>query len=140
MGNDNLIAFRVKPEQLALFRRLADYLHQMGFIQEPTLSRMAHMCMIMIGKKYEKQEQENLARHIAKRLADARAKANPAFRNQPGPLYAQGQPQEPQPQQPQQPVRASVSSIPPGLRKPRVIPPINDDWLWQDSNQRDGVY
>jgi hypothetical protein len=135
MGNDNLIAFRVKPEQLAFFRRLADFLCQNGFIPEPSLNRMAHMCMQIIGQKYEKQEAQNLERYISKRLADARAKANPAFRNQPGSLYAQGQRQPAPPQ-----LRVlGVSNIPPELRKPRVIPPINDDWLWQDNNQQEGV-
>jgi hypothetical protein len=31
----------------------------------------------MISKKFEKQEQENLERYVNKRLADARAKADP---------------------------------------------------------------
>src|SRR5713101_6720557 len=36
-NNDNLVAFRIKPEQLSLFRRPADHLCQNGFIPEPTL-------------------------------------------------------------------------------------------------------
>jgi hypothetical protein len=141
---DNLVAFRIRPEQLAFFRRLADFLYQNGFIQEPTLSRMAYMCAVMIGKKFEKQEAANLERYVNKRLADARAEANPRFRDEQF-HYAQGQPQQQQPSQPQgqpapQPCAPSGSTIPPSLRKPRVIPPINDEWLWQDSNQQEGVF
>jgi hypothetical protein len=93
--------------------------------------------MQMIGKKFEKQEQENLERYVNKRLGDARAKVNPSFREQPF-LYVQGQPQpQTQPvQQQQQPQRMpqGVGTVPPSLRKPSVIPPINDEWLWEDSN------
>jgi hypothetical protein len=155
VGNDNLVAFRVRPEQLAFFRRLADFLYQNGFIQEPTLSRMAYMCAVMIGKKFEKQEAANLQRYVEKRFADARAKADPRFRDpSQGYLYVQGQtqpaqirPQEytqpPTQQQPQpqpQPRPAPVSTVPPSLRKPSVLPQINDDWLWEDSNQQEGAF
>jgi hypothetical protein len=64
VGNDNLVAFRVRPEQLAFFRRLADFLYQNGFIPEPSLNRMAYMSMLMIGKKFEKQEAANLERYV----------------------------------------------------------------------------
>jgi hypothetical protein len=96
----------------------------------------------MVGKKFERQEQENLERYVNKRLSDARAKANPAYRDQQF-LYAQGQPQpQPQPQQvrpqeytqppaEQHPPPKPVSTVPPGLRKPSVMPQINDDWLWE---------
>ena len=125
---DNLIAFRVRPEQLAFFRRLADYLHQNGFIPEPTLNRMAYVCMQMIGKKFEKQEADNLERYVNRRLADARAKVNPNFRDQSF-LYAQGQPQPQQvrPQEYTQPPAQPrpVSTVPPSLKKPSVMPEIN---------------
>jgi hypothetical protein len=149
IGNDNVISFRVRPEQLAFFRRLADFLYQNGFIPEPSLNRMAHMAMLMLGKKFEKQEAANLQRYVEKRFADARAKADPRFRDQ-GYLYVQP-PRQPQPQ-PQQPVQPQpqpqaaprpnphVSTVPPSLRKPSVLPQINDDWLWQDSNQQEGGY
>jgi hypothetical protein len=105
---------------------------------------MAHMCIQMIGQKFEKQEAENLERYVNKRLGDARAKIDPRFRDQAF-LYAQGQPQpQQQPQAPPQPQPQSrvppVSTVPPSLRKPSVMPQINDDWLWQDSNQQEGGY
>jgi hypothetical protein len=85
--------------------------------------------MQIIGKKFEEQEQQNLGRYINKRL-DARAKTNPKFRYQEF-LYAQGQPQtQPTQQQKQQQPRAPpVSTVPPSLRKPSVMPQINDEWL-----------
>src|SRR5690349_10722200 len=76
---DNLVAFRIRPEHPAFYRRLATFLNENGFITEPSLNKAAYMCMIMIGKRYEKQEQENLERPVAKRLAEARAKVNPRF-------------------------------------------------------------
>lgn len=139
-SNDNLVQFRIKPEQLSFFRRLTQFLYENGFIQEPTLNRMAYMCMIMIGKKFEKQEAANLQRLVEKRLADARAKANPRFRDEQF-LYAQPQ-QQSQVQQEAgysanihatpKPRAPPVSTVPPGLRKDSVLPSVNDEWLWQD--------
>jgi hypothetical protein len=91
--------------------------------------------MQMIGQKFEIQEAQNLERYMNKRLGDTRTKVDPWFRdpNQVF-LYAQGQPQpQKQAQAQAQPRAPSGSTIPPSLRKPRVIPPINDAWLWEDS-------
>jgi hypothetical protein len=67
-----VVSFRVKTNQLMFFKRMADEFVNEGLIAEPKFSLLTKACLNIVGNRYAKLEEINMANYVQKKIQQAR--------------------------------------------------------------------
>ncbi|HBP65794.1 MAG TPA: hypothetical protein DD730_16425 [Desulfosporosinus sp.] len=117
------IHFRIKPHEITIYHRMADYFWIQRLIKKPSLHLLARACLNIVANKWAKLEEENYNQYVGRVVEEAeslsRQPANPCTSNPP---YCGSIEAHPDSQPVRKPASIFGGTIPPQLRYRR--PPI----------------
>jgi hypothetical protein len=70
------IIYRIKPQEISIYQRMADYFWRQGLIRWPSLHLLSRACLNIVANKWVRLEDQNYNAYVARRIAEASADAS----------------------------------------------------------------